>query len=79
MPSKTVKSLTKELKILVKDWNETDLVPQSEKGRAREIGESLYAVGGISVMHDVYYEVKATNRCAYALQAYWDKIGEWRY
>lgn len=62
---------------LTKGWNEHDLVPDDQKERCKEIGKKLWDIGGIEHMRTAYYEAKARNKAAIAVQCYWDGIGSW--
>lgn len=70
---------TKRLISLSASWNEYDLVPKDQQAECRQLGERLDEIGGMEAMIDAYYAAKAKNRCASAIQAYWDGVGDWRW
>jgi hypothetical protein len=47
-----------------------DLIPEAQQKRCRDIGALLCAIGGIELMRQAYYAVRASNRYAAAIQAY---------
>lgn len=73
------RELIAQLVFLTRTWNEFDAVPVAQQETCREIGVQLNDIGGIELMREVYYIAKSKNRCVCVVQAYWDKIGEWRW
>jgi len=71
--------LTQQLIELTSGWEPDDLVPKSQQEKCRVIGLALNAAGGMTAMQEAYYAAKSRNRCAGAVQAYWDGIGDWRW
>ena len=71
--------LVKKLIELTKQWNPFDDVPEVQQKECREIGEAFNELGGIDVMREAYYRVKAINQCCSVMAAYWDGIGEWKW
>ena len=79
------RSLIERLSEITRDWNAHDPVPKRQKDEVREIGNKINSLGGgdpdagFELMQAAYYAVKAKNRHAATVQAYWDGIGNWRW
>jgi hypothetical protein len=71
--------LFQQLFDLTRNWNSFEDVPRSQQIECRQIGEKLHADGGIEKMRSAYYAAKERNLHVHVIQAYWDKVGDWRW
>ncbi len=75
----TKRELFAQLLECTKDWNQHDFVPEEQQAECKRIGVALNRLGGMELMLAAYYEAKAENFHVHAIQAYWDRIGDWRW
>ena len=64
---------------LILGLDDKGFVADRDRDTARDIGNDLHRIGGISLMLSAYDNAEQLSRYAYILDSSWDGIGSWAF